>query len=80
MWRSFFKALIWTSVFLLIGLVQLGVTYVMNIARTNSLFDMTGFFLDGFFLFLAISTCCGIVYEFFIDAEIHISGARNSYR
>lgn len=69
-WRTFFKAFIWASVFLIIGLAQLGITFIINMASLKEAFDISSFLLDGFFLFLAISVCGSIVYEFFLESEV----------
>ena len=46
------------------------VTYIVNLDRVDGDFNISNFFLDGFFLFFAISISSSIVYDFFMDAEI----------
>ncbi|HZY37157.1 MAG TPA: hypothetical protein VFE53_10940 [Mucilaginibacter sp.] len=77
--KSFLKALSWATVFFFIGIAQLAVTYILNLLRIDGHFNISNFFLNGFFLFLAISISGSIVYDFFIDAKIPQSPFWNKF-
>ncbi len=65
---SLFKAFYWGLVSILIGGVQLFVTWVVTSPIDGGHFEFTEFLFDGMFLFFSIAIMCSIVYDFCLDS------------
>ena len=68
--KSLGKSLLWTCVFFAVGLLQISMIYFYKKLDIHGQFDLTEFFLDGFFIFLSISAITSVIYEFYFEADV----------
>ena len=73
------KSGIFQGYFLMIGVLQVIISYLYNKQSTNfSVSELEAFLFNGFFLFLCISLISAICFEFYIDNN-HIALKTNRY-